>query len=203
MFNKQEKFWKGKFGDFYTKRNSKKSQLLSNINFFKNILKNQKSIRSILELGCNRGLNLKALKCINGKYKLTGVDINKDAIEKLRRWGEATTYNSDIKSLRLEKKFDLVFTKGVLIHVNPKNLKKIYNKLYSYSKKYILLAEYYNPTPVSVLYRGHKGKLFKRDFADDMLNIYRDLSLVKYGFCYHKDKMAPQDDINWFLLKKK
>ena len=62
MFNKQEKFWKGKFGDFYTKRNSKKSQLLSNINFFKNILKNQKSIRSILELGCNRGLNLKALK---------------------------------------------------------------------------------------------------------------------------------------------
>ena len=105
--------------------------------------------------------------------------------------------------MRLEKKFDLVFTKGVLIHINPKNLKKIYNKLYSYSKQYILLAEYYNPTPVSVLYRGHKGKLFKRDFAGDMLNIYRDLSLVKYGFCYHKDKMAPQDDINWFLLKKK
>ena len=50
---------------------------------------------------------------------------------------------------------------------------------------------------------GGLSKLFKRDFAGDMLNMYKDLSLVKYGFYYHKDKQAPQDDLNWFLLKKK
>jgi len=203
MFNEQEKFWQGRFGDFYTKRHSKKSEILSNIKFFKNILKDQKSINSILELGCNIGLNLKALNHINNKYQLTGVDINKSAIAKLKKWCVAYTHNSDIKSLKIEKKFDLVFTKGVLIHINPKDIKKIYKKLYLYSKKYILLAEYYNPTPVSLAYRGYKKKLFKRDFAGDMLNMYKDLSLVKYGFYYHKDKQAPQDDVNWFLLKKK
>ena len=42
------------------------------------------------------------------------------------------------------------------------------------------LAEYYNPTPVSVLYRGHKGKLFKRDFAGEMLDKYNDLNIIDY-----------------------
>jgi len=202
MHNKQEKFWKGKFGDFYIKRNSKKSQILSNIKFFKKILKNKKSINSFLELGCNVGLNLRALYKINKKYELTGVDINQKSIQILKKWGKANAYVSNVGTLKINQKFDLTFTKGVLIHINPKELKKIYNKLYNYSRKYILIAEYYSPKPVNITYRGKKNKLFKRDFAGEMLKIYKNLSLVSYGFNYHRDLEIPQDDINWFLLKK-
>ena len=67
----------------------------------------------------------------------------------------------------------------------------------------ICIIEYYNKTPVEVPYRGHKGKLFKRDFAGEILDRHEDLMLADYGFVYHRDNNFPQDDLNWFLLEKK
>ena len=69
------------------------------------------------------------------------------------------------------------------------------------SKKYILIAEYFSPKPEKIDYRGFKNKLFKRDFAKDYLSINKNSKLVDYGFVYEKDKF-PQDNINWFLIKK-
>jgi hypothetical protein len=34
-----------------------------------------------------------------------------------------------------------------------------------------------------------------------MLDRFPDLSLVEYGFVYHRDPF-PQDDLTWFLLEK-
>ena len=70
------------------------------------------------------------------------------------------------------------------------------------SNRYILIGEYYNPTPVTINYRGHDDRLFKRDFAGEMLDKHRNLKLVDYGFLYHRDNYFDQDDINWFLLEK-
>jgi len=81
-------------------------------------------------------------------------------------------------------------------------LNDVYEKLYNSSNRYILIAEYYNPTPVSVVYRGHSNKLFKRDFAGEMLDKYSDLTLVDYGFNYHRDNSFHYADTNWFLLEK-
>ena len=64
------------------------------------------------------------------------------------------------------------------------------------------MAEYYNPSPVTIEYRGEKDKLFKRDFAGEMLDKYQDLKLIKYGFIYKRDTTFPQDDITWFLMEK-
>ena len=79
----------------------------------------------------------------------------------------------------------------------------VYEKLYNASHKYILVCEYYNPSPVSIPYRGHSDRLFKRDFAGEMLDTYSDLRLVDYGFAYKRDNSCPQDDITWFLMEKK
>jgi len=93
--------------------------------------------------------------------------------------------------------------KGVLIHINPAMLPAVYEKLYAASHRYILIGEYYNPSPVTIPYRGHEDRLFKRDFAGEMLETYSDLTLVDYGFCYKRDTAFPQDDITWFLLEKR
>ena len=77
----------------------------------------------------------------------------------------------------------------------------IYDKLYKHSNKYIYVAEYYNPSPVMLGYRGHKNKLFKRDFVGEFMDKFKRVKLIDYGFAYHRDK-HPQDDLNWFLLKK-
>jgi spore coat polysaccharide biosynthesis protein SpsF len=83
----------------------------------------------------------------------------------------------------------------VLIHVSPQKLGTVYEKLYSVSRRYILVCEYYNPSPVSVTYRG--------DFAGELLDRYADLALIDYGFVYSRDPAFPQDDITWFLMEKK
>ncbi|MBV7550115.1 hypothetical protein KW849_27925 [Pseudomonas sp. PDM26] len=57
--------------------------------------------------------------------------------------------------------------------------------------------------PVEAPYRGNSGKLFKRDFAGEMLDRYDDLHLVDYGFDYHRDRQFPVDDITWFVLEKR
>ncbi len=93
------------------------------------------------------------------------------------------------------------FTSGVLIHINPDELGMVYDNLFNLSKKYILISEYYNPTPIVVEYRGHAGKLFKRDFAGEMIDRF-DLKLMDYGFFYHRDNYFSFGDSNWFLLEK-
>lgn len=115
---------------------------------------------------------------------------------------EQSVFNGSILDWESDDKFDLSLIKGVLIHINPDLLADVYQKLYDASAWYILIAEYYNPTPVTVKYRGHEGRLFKRDFAGEMLDKYPDLGLVDYGFVYHRDRAFPQDDCTWFLLEK-
>lgn len=60
-----------------------------------------------------------------------------------------------------------------------------------------------NPAPVEIAYRGHSGKLFKRDFAGDLLDRYGDLRLVDYRFVYRRDSNFAVDDLTWFLLEKR
>jgi len=117
--------------------------------------------------------------------------------------GDENVSNSSIFDFDSEQnKAEISLIKGVLIHINPDNLIDVYQKLFETSTKYILIAEYYNPTPVTIPYRGHNEKLFKRDFAGEMLDLFPTLSLIDYGFCYRKDPTFPQDDISWFLLQK-
>jgi len=78
----QEDFWKNEFGDNYTDRNNE-DLIKNNINFFEKILKNI-SVNSIFEIGCNRGLNLKAIKEINNNILLNGLEINKYAYDILK-----------------------------------------------------------------------------------------------------------------------
>jgi hypothetical protein len=98
--------------------------------------------------------------------------------------------------------YDLALIVGVLIHINPDALPAVYDNLYAASGRYILVAEYYSPNPVSVLYRGHTDRLFKRDFAGEMLDRFSDLKLFDYGFCYRWNPNFPLDHITRFLLEK-
>jgi len=201
--NNQEKFWKGEFGLKYINRNiSKKLKKSTDIFFRKIFKKNKIKVQNLIELGSNVGNNLESLSKIFKNAEMTAVEINQNACEILKKRNpNVNIINSNIASLNTKLYFDLVLIKGVLIHINPNQLNDIYKKIFNLSKKYILLAEYYSPSPVSVKYRGKKDKLFKRDFAGEMIKKY-NLSLIDYGFVYHFDK-NPQDDLTWFLLKKK
>lgn len=199
--DEQEKFWKGEFGNEYTDRNND-SLIKNNMDFFSKILKNV-NITLIFEIGCNRGLNLEAIKNLNKDFSLYGLEINEKAYDiVLQKNLCKECYNMSIHDFSSENKFDLVFTKGVLIHINSDKLESVYDKMYELSNKYILIAEYYSRDFREIKYRGNDNKLFKRDFCGEMMNKYKDLKLVDYGFVYYRDPVFPQDDITWFLLEK-
>lgn len=135
---------------------------------------------------------------------LTGVEINEKAAEALSKLPYVRVYNGSIYEAELlqEEQFDLVFTKGVLIHQNPDRLPEACDILYRASRSYILVCEYYNPTPMEVEYRGNQSVLFKRDFAGDLVDRHPDLELVDYGFAYARDPHFEGDDLTWFLMRK-
>ena len=202
-YNNQQNFWTGKFGKDYNSRNSLERHFKNNLGLFSKIFSNKLPPKDCLEFGANIGANLVALKSLFPNINTHGVEINNLAFKELTKiLGKKNSYNQSIESFDKTRKYDLVFTKGVLIHINPNNLEKIYTKMFKLSKKYILIVEYFNPKPASIDYRGHKDKLFKRDFAGEIMKKYKSLKLLDYGFCYHGDLSLPQDDLTWFLLEK-
>ena len=198
---KTSDFWAGEFGDEYIDRNNAEKLLQSNVEFFLKALRIAPFIRNIIELGANIGLNVAALKYIYGDdlSAIDAVEINEKAFQQLVKVAD-TAYNCNLFDSRVAGQYDLAFTKGVLIHIHPDDLKAAYQRLFDLSRRYILICEYYSPKPVEIEYRSERGKLWKRDFAGEMLDAF-PLRLVDYGFVYHRDKW-PQDDINWFLMEK-
>lgn len=198
----QEKFWVGEFGDSYISRNEGKDAVAANVALFAKVLRATRSVKSAIEFGANIGLNLQALRALAPDIELSGIEINRKAAAELDKLGDIKVYPQSILDFQCDYARDLVLIKGVLIHINPDCLSQVYDLLYGASARYICIAEYYNPAPVEVPYRGNREKLFKRDFAGEMLDRFPDLRLVDYAFVYHRDLHFPQDDITWFMLEK-
>lgn len=199
----QEAFWAGAFGTDYIERNRGDALLASNLNFFSKALHAARGVGSCLEFGANIGMNLKALKLLRPGLDAHGIEINADAARQL---GEtipsAQVYNTSILDFQPQRSWDLALIKGVLIHINPEVLPQVYDKLVDSTGRYLLVAEYYNPAPVTIPYRGHTDRLFKRDFAGEIMERHPQMRLVDYGFAYRRDPNFPQDDITWFLMEK-
>lgn len=198
----QENFWAGEFGDAYIQRNQGAALLATKTALFARLVCRLRRAESIIEFGANIGLNLKALHGLLPQASLSAIEINPNAVDALRAWGECEVLAGSILDVEPLRSYDLAFTSGVLIHINPEALPIVYEKLYRASHKYLCIIEYYNPSPVVIPYRGHNDRLFKRDFAGEILDTYPDLQLIDYGFVYHRDPNFPQDDLTWFLLEK-
>lgn len=199
----QETFWAGEFGDDYISRNQGEQLLAYNLDFFVRALHRARGLGSAIEFGPNVGMNLRALKLLHPFQEQFGIEINARAADELEKViPPSNVLRQSILDFRPERTWDLVLIKTVLIHIHPDQLPRVYDALYRSARRYLLVAEYYNPTPVEVSYRGHQERLFKRDFAGELLQTYPDLQLVDYGFAYRNDPVTPQDDISWFLLEK-
>ncbi len=199
----QESFWAGEFGTEYIQRNTGPALLASNLDFFAKALRSARGVKSCIEFGSNIGMNLKALKLLYPEQEHHAIEINADAAKELAQViPQANIFNSSILDFKAQRTWDLTLIKGVLIHINPDVLPEVYEALYRATGKYLLVCEYYNPSPVQISYRGHSDRLFKRDFAGEILTKYPDMRLVDYGFAYRRDPNFPQDDITWFLMEK-
>ena len=167
-------------------------------------MRGARGIKSSIEFGANIGMNLKALNLLHPGIDAHAIEINAEAAKQLGMViPPANVYNTSILDFTPARNWDLTLIKGVLIHINPEVLPQVYDKLVASTGRYLMVAEYYNPAPVAIPYRGHSDRLFKRDFAGEIMDRYPQLQLVDYGFAYHRDPNVPQDDITWFLMEKR
>jgi len=199
----QEQLWAGEFGNDYIARNRDVALLDSNRALFDKILSKTHGVSSAIEFGANIGNNLRALRDLLPACEMHSVEINATAAAEIVAWGGATVEVASLMDFEPSHQWDLSFTKGVLIHLPPQMLPRVYDKLVAASSRYVMVCEYYNPSPVEVSYRGHEHALFKRDFAGEILDAHPELRLVDYGFTYHRDPVHPLDDSTWFLMEKR
>lgn len=203
--NKQEKLWQSGFGTAYHMRN----QWEDRKDFWFEILGNKilTNATSVLEPGAGKGENLIAIREARKDYleiqmndeMLTGIEINEKACEVLGGQG-VDYYSGAFLDVRLQRQYNLVITRGFLMHVPTTALQATLTKIYNASSKYICLVEYYSPTRREVEYHGQGSALWIDDFAGRMMDIYRNLKLVRYGFKYHKDNNG--NDLTYFILEK-
>jgi pseudaminic acid biosynthesis-associated methylase len=201
----QEEFWAGSFGTEYIARNQDPEAVAANVALFGRALRRAEIPETCIEFGANIGLNLDALRLLYPGQRQYAVEINRSAAAELRRKlppGNVVETSILDYQVPAATRYDLVLVKGVLIHINPEFLEQVYAKLHAATGRYLLVCEYYNPSPVTVSYRGNTERLFKRDFAGEILDRHQSLALLDYGFVYHRDRNFPQDDITWFLMER-
>jgi len=115
----------------------------------------------ICELGCNVGNNLQSIPT---KWAVLGLDNNKHAIKLAEE-----TYNhifgvEDILSTGYpDNYFDLVFTRGVFIHLTGAQVGQAIHEMMRISKKYIFHLEYFGKDGEQVEY---EVGLWKRNMKE-------------------------------------
>jgi len=185
------KCWMGKFGAEYTDRNTLsldeldkfylKNYGISRTALNKEFLKDTlvKSSR-VLEIGSNIANQLLMLQRMgfNNLYRIElqsyAVELSKQRTNKINLI-QGSALNIPFK----DAFFDLVFTSGLLIHINPKNIKEALKEIYRCTKNYIWGFEYWSDDYSAVTYRGNKELLWKTDFAKLYLETFDDLVIVK------------------------
>jgi len=114
--------------------------------------------KNICEAGCNIGNNLSEFP---KDFNVNGFDMNETALEKARKkYPTFHFFKENInKTSFYNQQFDLVFTRGVLIHISKEGIQDALNELFRISKKWIFNLEYF----------GEDGKMIKWKRGDELL----------------------------------
>ena len=203
--------WAGMFGREYTDRNAasyddfeklyQDNFGISRTNLNQKFLNLIPSVAKILEVGSNVGNQLLCLQKM-GFTNLYGVELQSYAVElSKKRTEQINLIEGSVFDVPFKNSyFDLVFTSGVLIHISPKNLPEALKEIHRVSKTYIWGFEYWSDSHQEVNYRGKNNLLWKGNFAQMYLNLFKDLERVKE----ERLKYLTSDNIDsMFLLKKK
>lgn len=155
-------------------------------------------LKSILEVGANVGHNLHALRRLTDA-DLHAVEPNKKARKVLwQRFGHPKVLNGSTAGILLpDGSIDMVFTCGVLIHIDPDELEASCREMYRVAKRYIVCIEYFSDQPQAQPWRGHE--LFKRDFGSYWLDLF-DMETVNYGFTWKR--LTGFDNFTWWVFRK-
>lgn len=198
--------WEGPFGNDYVRRQldagSKRGP------FWNDLLKHYKP-RSVLEVGCNVGGNLQHIvwpytsqslpEGWPDPHDVAGVDVNVRALAlAMKRIPSCALWKMEATRLAIpDQSYDLVFTCGVLIHLNDDDLGKAIKEMTRVSARYLMTIEYEGNSIVP--YHGQDAALFKRPYRSEVESRIADLTLQETRWLGADDGF---DDCTMYLWRK-
>ena len=194
-----EALWSGDFGNDYVERNLRAYNERGQ--FWTSLLRTMRP-ESVLEIGSNVGGNLQWVTDLVPAKHVTGIDVNRKALEELRESlpGVNGVWSSARELPFADQSFDLVFTMGVLIHQPEESLPAIMDEMVRVSSRYVLCGEYYGEETTEVPYRGYRNALFRRDYGGLFATRFRgELQLAFSGFLGTEDGF---DNVTWWLFEQ-
>lgn len=144
--------WSGEFGTRYTETNNDLDFFNKRLPFWIRIMFSGVRIDSVLEIGCNRGHNLRVInefaqtlksRGYDPQWKLYGVEPNPVAAQLARESVPPATIWNQSAFDPIEGTFDLVFTSGVLCHMDNDECSRTLEVMAEHSNGLLLSAEYY------------------------------------------------------------
>lgn len=158
----------------------------------------------VLEVGSNVGTQLSILQKMGFK-NLYGIDVSPYAVE----LSKSKTKDINIilgNAFDIPFKdsfFDLVFTSGLLIHINPDDIYVVLDEIYRCSSRYIWGAEYFAERYTQIKYRKAKETsdlLWKADFPKLYCQLFKGLEVVNSKIFKY---LANANRDIYFLLEKR
>jgi pseudaminic acid biosynthesis-associated methylase len=194
--------WKGGFGDSYTERNSDTSMIAARRELWAGIMACIDPPGSILEVGSNIGINLRALRGLT-ESEFFALEPNATARKTLIDDGvvpETNVVGGLVSNIHLlDGTVDMVFTSGVLIHTPPDELLVACSEIHRVARRTVVSIEYFSADPETKPYRGQHGALWKRDFGAFWMDNF-NLSLMGYGFAWKR--ATGLDNLTWWAFRK-
>lgn len=175
--------WRGDFGVAYTQRNQ--PDWRTRVEGFRRLIPGD--VTSVLEVGCNRGHNLLALRAL-------GIDVRgvepQDFARGIAENDGLDVHDGTVYDTRCtNNSFDLVLVSGVLTHVPPERLDEAFTELFRVAP--LVLAIEYGGNGEHVPYRGHDNLLWRHDIA-------------AHGHVTDSGKLGPEfDDSDWWLMSER
>lgn len=197
---RQETVWSEEFGKEYTNRNRYGVEQLDEIyqsifGITRRALNEEflgfldKETVKILEIGCNVGNQLNVLQ-EQGFQNLYGIEIMPYAVEgaKQSTRGINIIQGSAFDIPFRDEFFDVVFTSGVLIHIHPDDLYKVFQEMIRCSKKYIWGFEYFSEEIKEIAYRENANLLWKGNYSKLIAKQALNLHISKEKLLKRKDE---------------
>ena len=158
-------------------------------------LKALSPVKSVLELGCSVGPNLKAIHREFPDVTLSGLEPNKDAVEQAKNYvPEAVVQEGDMRDLLPLNMFDVVLADASLMYITPEEIHDVMNRIAVTARRAVVIVERYSPSKLGEVCGGVWGRdyetlLKERGYSVTKTPITEELwpgspNWAKYGFIF-------------------
>jgi hypothetical protein len=207
----QDKAWFGKHGFRYIIHHLDENWERTRLPIWETLLSLIPQTSSACEFGANIGANLKAIRRLRPDIVLAGIELNPIAVELLREENFAAKQGS-IADTDLGEQFDLVFSRGVLIHIKPADLSRVLRNMAAHSRRYVLIYENfseqmhsldrYAKTVAKTTGLESEGYQFWGDFSQEFKSIFPEWTVVGTGVDLRIGQAPAEGDLHWTIFER-